>query len=166
MSLHSSINWDRTGPVIVEDGITTDPALAYREALFSIGAAWATIIDDIGSSLVKAGHYDITAEQALRLFSLARVEDAGSLMAFNPPSADGRSAAQTSGLYRNDYLTRSADTGTTIVTAKGISVVSLVSDILDQQAYALAEDGPIKVAQLTTVGRALKLLAHWMGRRM
>lgn len=166
MSLHNGIDWDRTGPVIIENGVATDPANAYREALFSVGAAWAAIIDDMGSALVKAGYYDITAEQALRLFSLARVEDAGSLMAFNPPSADGRSAAQTSGLYRNDYLTRSADNGATIVTAKGIAVVSLVSDILDQQAYALAEDGPIKVAQLTTVGRALMLLAHWMGRRL
>ena len=71
---------------------------------------------------------------------------------------------RTTQLYRNGYLSRDESSRATMVTRRGIAAVSLIDDVLEEQAFAIRDDAPIHEAQISTITRAMQMLSRWIAR--
>ncbi|MGB0921955.1 MAG: hypothetical protein ACPG06_06050 [Alphaproteobacteria bacterium] len=159
MNISTNFDWSSGEATKASDPLlATGSGNSYQELVWEIGEVWGNFVAQISEALGAAGYFDITADQALRLYGLTN----GDPLGCNAITASNRNAHDTSQLYRNNFLTRSVDTGTPIATARGMAVAALIDDVLSAQAFAIEEDAPLQPAQFTAITRALKHLSRWI----
>lgn len=158
MSLNTSFDFSTEETAI--KSAAKNQAQSYQELMWAVGDVWAAFVDKLGDALHNGGYRDLSADEAIRLYSLTL----GGPTHIAPASDSARSMNCTTQLHRNGYLTRDEVTRTTKVTSRGIAAVALIDDVLEEQAFAISEDAPIQGAQLNTITRAMQILGRWIRR--
>lgn len=131
-------------------GAADSQALGDDELLSAISSMWRGFIEHLDENLITNGYQDITIDEALHLYGVARGEPFG---ISKPLGIDG--VAQ---LYRQGYLSGNKAKRTPIITDRGRAAIALMDEALDAQTQA--DEMPQQQPKIGIVGRTMQIFGR------